>query len=129
MGLDMYAYRTRTKPRKPVDFDGPLNDAGDETGDERIDYWRKFNNLHGWMERLYREKGGAQEFNCTPVELTTDDLDRLAREVADLKPARGFFFGDAQDMDAASIQDVLDFVEKARDALKAGDFVYYTAWW
>ena len=42
---------------------------------EEIAYWRKHNALHGWMESLYRKKGGTEEFNCIPVELNKTDLE------------------------------------------------------
>ena len=51
MGLDMYALTTTEKPASAVDFDA---DAHSE-----LHYWRKHPDLHGWMEKLYREKGGA----------------------------------------------------------------------
>jgi hypothetical protein len=50
MGLDMYARTTNAKLKSPVDFD--------ETDGTEFHYWRKHPDLHGWMERLYREKGG-----------------------------------------------------------------------
>ena len=67
MGLDMYGYTMR------AEFAGDRQtDVMPKTDEERgqaqltdIAYWRKFNHLHGWMEKLYREKGGKCEvFNC-----------------------------------------------------------------
>ncbi len=76
MGLDMYALTTTEKPASAVDFDA---DAYSE-----LHYWRKHPDLHGWMENLYREKGGvAQSFNCVrmgrPPKLDDAQLDQ-ARE-------------------------------------------------
>ena len=83
MGLDMYAYKTLDTIDTPVDF-------GVATA-LQLHYWRKHPNLHGWMEALYREKGGEQEFNCVPVLLTAEDLDQLeAEHVYVLDPADQF---------------------------------------
>lgn len=70
MGLDMYAHYLHDAPAKAVDFE--VENYGE------LHYWRKHPNLHGWMERLYRKKGGREDsFNCVNVLLTADDLDRL----------------------------------------------------
>lgn len=78
MGLDMYANTTKRRLRSEVDFDT-------KPADKQLHYWRKHPNLHGWMERLYRIKGGAQEFNCATVRLAPGDIDRL--EVMLSKPS------------------------------------------
>ena len=122
MGLDMYAYTLTADPGQLVDF------RETETSGE-LHYWRKHPNLHGWMEQLYRDKGGAEEiFNCTTVALTAGDLDRLE---ADIKAGRlphttGFFFGESDGTEQA---DDLAFVAKAREAIAAGLTVFYTSWW
>lgn len=93
-------------------------------------YWRKFNHLHGWMEKLYREKGGESEsFNCCSVRLMPEDLDRLEQEASGLEAKEGFFFGHYGPMDADDVLEVVTFVNKARDAIKAGYAVYYDSWW
>ena len=63
MGLDMYASTTNRHLTSSVDLS-----CGD--ADQVIHQWRKHPNLHGWVENVYRRKGGSQEFNCTPVQLT-----------------------------------------------------------
>ena len=120
MGLDMYAFTQKAKPQAPVDFEP-------ETPTE-LHYWRKHPNLHGWMEALYFEKGGAQEFNCVPVELTADDLNRLETDIraGNLPQTSGFFFGSS---DGTEIADDLAFVAKARAAIAQGNTVYYDSWW
>ncbi|QOZ38463.1 phosphoglycerate kinase [Bradyrhizobium sp. CCBAU 53421] len=121
MGLDMYAYALNRTPEKPVDF--KADDAVE------IHYWRKHPNLHGWMERRYREKGGAElDFNCVNVQLTSADLDALADAIRSLSlpPTNGFFFGAS---DGSEIDDDLQFVAKAREALAAGLTVFYSSWW
>jgi hypothetical protein len=122
MGLDMYAItRSGTLPAD-VDF-------AEEESDAKLHYWRKHPNLHGWMEQLYREKGGNEpDFNCVPVALTDDDLRRLEVDIrAGLLPSTsGFFFGASN---GSERNDDLAFVAKARNALSAGLAVYYTSWW
>ena len=56
----MYAY-TAPKAAITSEVNFKLDDLPDV---EQIHYWRKHPNLHGWMEDLYRAKGGAAEFNC-----------------------------------------------------------------
>src|ERR1700742_4040250 len=102
MGLDMYALTTATKPPAEVDFD-PFNTV-------ELHYWRKHPDLHGWMERLYREKGGADEqFNCNTLVLTAQDIDRLERDIRArrLPPTSGFFFGES---DGSEQADDLQFI-------------------
>ncbi|HSI48496.1 MAG TPA: hypothetical protein VLA61_09520 [Ideonella sp.] len=55
MGLDMYVYCTE-QTITDIDFDMPNNAHEFVT-------WRKHPNLHGWMEQLYRAKGGRESFN------------------------------------------------------------------
>lgn len=126
MGLDMYAYRVkRGMVTEQVDFEVPEN-ADDQSV---LHYWRKHPNLHGWMERLYYDKGGKEDvFNCVNVQLTEDDLDRLEKSVKNenLPHTEGFFFGESQPEDR---EDDLEFIKKAREAISEGDDVYYTSWW
>lgn len=122
MGLDMYAVTCRRPPASPVDF------KVDKDATE-LHYWRKHPNLHGWMERLYREKGGTDaDFNVVPVVLTADDLDRLEADIRArrLPQTSGFFFGVTTGDEQ---EDDLQFVADAREALAAGLTVIYAAWW
>lgn len=126
MGLDMYA------------ISAPKEVAGDQQvgirpGDipvEKLAYWRKFNQLHGWMEDLYRAKGGTEEFNCTTVRLESEDLDRLEIWLKeDPKESRpGFFFGSGQ-IYPEDIEDTEKFIKDARQALSDGRVVLYDSWW
>lgn len=124
MGLDMYAYTVnKDVADKAVDF------VVHEHEYHELMYWRKFNALHGWMERLYRKKGGSKEsFNCTTVQLTSQDLDDLERDKSNLKPVEGFFFG-AQEIDEWQLQSVDTFIAKARDAIQNDNAVFYYSWW
>jgi hypothetical protein len=129
MGLDMYAYRTSVQISKPVDFQEEV--YGDTIQGEKQDlhYWRKHPDLHGWMEKLYYQKGGqAESFNCSPVELTLDDLYILEADIkyAKLPETEGFFFGKSYGDES---EDDLKFIKAARQAIEEGDRVFYDAWW
>ena len=136
MGLDMYAQRMGFKPSKEVDFKDELY-GKDENGEidyelqhvevKEIAYWRKHPDLHGWMENLYREKGGKETFNGDPVVLTLADLDRLEEDILrkNLPKTSGFFFGESRGI---SLKD-LEFVLEARKAIQEGDTVYYDSSW
>ncbi len=120
MGLDMYAHATNEKPAAAFGF--KAEDA------DRIHYWRKHPNLHGWMENLYFEKGGSELFNCITLTLTAEDLDRLEADIraGNLPPTAGFFFGES---DGSENEDDLAFIAKARAALAEGKTVFYDSWW
>ena len=120
MGLDMYAMTTTEEVPGAVDF--KVEQASE------IFYWRKHPNLHGWMQKLYYDKGGKDDsFNCVPVVLTSEDLDRLEADVkaGHLPDTTGFFFGVS---DSREDED-LAFIAKAREALTAGLTVFYDSWW
>ena len=121
MGLDMYAWKVKAE-----DAISDFEIAKDEDGQSKIEemyYWRKHHDLHGWMERLYRNKGGpAESFNCIPVRLTTIDLDALQHDLENgtLPETTGFFFGD-NPPDDESLKNDLQFIQKARDIIAEGD--------
>ena len=126
MGLDMYAFSTKAKPKTEVDFETknfePL---------EEVHYWRKHPNLHGWMQSLYESKGGnSPDFNGDNVVLTLNDLEDLEHDIKqnDLPDTSGFFFGESANNDEENDND-LAFVAKAREAIAEGRTVYYTSWW
>lgn len=126
MGLDMYAFIVNADKVGDKVTDVALGDGATE-----ICYWRKFNALHGWMEDLYRQKGGSKEsFNCTTVRLTADDLDRLEMDTGNNKlvPINGFFFG-AQEIYPEDLESVATFVKVARQAIADGKAVFYDSWW
>jgi hypothetical protein len=121
MGLDMYAFTT-SQNIPPTDFDEPEDSA-------QLFYWRKHPNLHGWMEELYLQSGGKnRNFNCAAVRLEAAHLDALEKDVFKdaLPPTTGFLFGESRPEEK---QRDLEFVRKAREALKAGKRVFYTSWW
>ena len=122
MGLDMFVFSTKEKI-PDVDFEGDIAHR------EELAYWRKHPNLHGWMENLYRAKGGEAEiFNCVAVKLDSHDIDLLEEALAEnsLPETTGFFFG-------VSVryhdEQTKAFIVKARDAIAKGNNIFYTSWW
>lgn len=117
MGLDQLAF---------AEF---VNENG-ETERNEIAYWRKVNWLQGWMNDLYVEKGGTEQFNCESVYLTEDDLVRLEQDIINNKiaPREGFFYG-VQEISDDSKQYTLSFIADALNAVRLGDKVYYYSWW
>lgn len=127
MGLDMYAFTVNADSVGDATVDVALGDDA-----MQISYWRKFNALHGWMEDLYRQKGGSKaSFNCTTVRLTANDLDRLEMDTGNNKlvPRNGFFFGDTSTIYPEDLESVADFVKVAREAIADGKAVFYDSWW
>ena len=125
MGLDMYAWSVAKN-----DANEQFAIAEDNERSE-LAYWRKHHDLHGWMERLYRDKGGdAESFNCIPVRLTLDDLESLEADLMDsaLPETIGFFFGN-NPPDEDSLREDLVFIAKARAEIAMGREVYYDSWW
>lgn len=124
MGLDMYAYKAERKPAN-TDFHYEKKYA------EEFHYWRKHHDFHGWMENLYYQKGGSEaEFNCTPIRLTLEDLDKLEDDILNyrLPPTEEFFFGH-NPPDEDSVKDDLQFIKDAKACIEEGYDVYYDSWW
>jgi len=128
MGLDMNVIVVNADliGTQQVDLQIPENALTNE-----LQYWRKHHDMHGWMEQLYRKKGGkSEQFNCDTVRLEAEDLDKLERDIKkkDLPATQGFFFGN-NPPDSDSDKEDLEFVRKARVALQNKQAVYYTSWW
>jgi hypothetical protein len=123
MGLDQYGLARKGEPK--TDEEG-FTFYEDEM---ELAYWRKHPNLQGWMEELYQEKGGHEEFNCVDLELTLGDLDALEESLDEqaLPETAGFFFGSNAD-DHYAEQD-REFIREARAAIKQGYRVIYNSWW
>ena len=127
MGLDQTAYQVKS------DYD---SDTKTETTTKtEIHYWRKHNRLQGWMEELWRSKGGSGEFNLVDVHIDEDDLDRLETAILnkELPKTGGFFFGgdsyeDYEGEYGYKDSDV-EFIRKAREALAGGWKIEYSCWW
>lgn len=136
MGLDMYVRGITEIENAPshgcLDYDAMEADGAEVF---ELKYWRKFNNLHGWMERLYADKGGTEQFNCQSVRLTLEDLARLEREVLEepgaFAPTPGFLFGSQEDLTLEDKTNIIEFVGRARAFLwlNPDGAVYYDSWW
>jgi hypothetical protein len=129
MGLDQYAYAVM--PHKDnTDLGHVWGDETDLEGARSILFhqWRKHANLQGYMEELYRSKGGDKEFNCQYVRLTFHDLLELKEAVVNsrLPQTTGFFFGQS---DERHDEETLEFVEKAIKAITQDMEIYYGSWW
>jgi hypothetical protein len=119
MGLDMYLYAKQGKEK------------------QEIGYWRKHNALHGWMEKLWEERGCPRRhkddpsFNCIPLQLNAKHLERLEQAVLadELPETKGFFFGSDSRGDDYYKKQTLDFIVVARQAIKEGKKVFYYSWW
>ena len=95
MGLDQYAYAVMPH-RDNTDFNYVWGDGNHPEYVNHIHQWRKHPNLHGWMEDLYYEKLDKSDqtpknsddwnhFNCQPVRLTSEDIDRLDNQTLSIK--------------------------------------------
>lgn len=128
MGLDMYVFNCG-KTQMP-DTDGVKPESATEFA-----YWRKFNNLHGWMHKRYIEAGGKDpDFNCSTLRLTRPMLVQLEVDATEaghpnLQPTSGFFFGTQDPLSPEDEVDILRFIARAREALDAGDTLVYYAWY
>jgi hypothetical protein len=141
MGLDMYAYVGRPGQRdefydqEGLVYDSKTGDwvvpAGGITKPQELAYWRKHPNLHGWMQKLWEAKGGSGDFNCDELELTSEDIDMLEKDIknGDLSKlgTTGFFFGNPSD-DVYKDQD-LQFCVNAKAECFLGRKVFYNSSW
>lgn len=134
----MNVYKTKAKFTKDTDFSDEIYGKA-ENGEidyknlvvdlEELAYWRKHPDLHGWMENLYRRKGGTEtSFNGDTVLLTEEDIDNLKIAVLtrSLPSTSGFFFGESEQ--EVNFED-LEFIEKAKGAIKEGYTIYYDSSW
>lgn len=117
MGLDCYLQK-----------DLGLEDDGRTWKSEELWYGRKTNALHGWMQR--RSGIDAGDFNCERLYLDAQALDDLEKDCAlgSVLPTNGFFFGSPEEREY--IQGYTEeFIKTGREALAAGDKIYYFSWW
>lgn len=141
MGLDMYAYKAKKEYVKPsklhplhwVHIEDPEKENEwfiAENSNVFIDlgYWRKFNALHAYMEDLYKNQGGKDEFNCIMLHLTEDDLNDLEKNLNNPEPVEGFFSG-LQEIHSKDIKTTKVFIKEAKEAIKEGYMIFYDSWW
>lgn len=130
MGLDQYAYKVEKgiiPEGVEIDFEISERNSSEDW------YWRKNNYLQGWMEKLYRMKGGEDTFNCVNIKLTERDLLNLKEDIQnkDLESTSGFFFGTDFDYysEDGQAQEDLNFVEQALEEIREGNEIVYSCWW
>jgi len=121
MELQMHAYALPTTPEGDVDV--ALN------GHEPFYLWEPRPDLHEWMERLYRRKGGTRpNLIGGNLVLTGRDLRRLERHVYVCGLIKDVFPHLAPATCAMRADD-LRFVARARDVRAGGWTVVYAAEW
>ena len=125
MGLDQYAFSA---------------DDTEEVKDGNVNMmfeWRKHAKLHEFMIEVFNKKGGVHEerdFNCNPVELSPEDIDRLEKLIKkkDLPQSEGGFFWGHQFQDESQDEyrdQDLEFCKWARAEFKDNARVFYDCWW
>ena len=123
MRLDQFAFVYQAEIVGAVQTDLPI-----ELG-EKLHQWRNHPSLHGWMEQLYRTKGGRRNsLYGTTLRLDTEDLDALEKAVKGkaLPETAGFFSGES---DPEQTDSDMAFIAKARAAIARGLVLFYDAWW
>ena len=124
MGLDQFAYKSKVSIEELT-----------QDNTEKIFYWRKNPDLHGWMEQLWEQRNEDlvvnnpdMQFNTVYLELTADDLTDLEyqNEGETLPETTGFFFGKSDKSDKERNK---EFIEIARQAINDDYRVYYLSWW
>lgn len=131
MGLDMYAFSVSAEFAGDTQTNLKSTEADQgRAAPKSLMYWRKFNHLHGWMERLYEQKGGTAVFNCEGVRLMAEDLDQLETDMTtgSLTHTPGFFFGGSELYDD-DVEKLKEFLGLAREEIKQGRAVFYDSWW
>jgi hypothetical protein len=144
MGLDQYMYVAtqagqRSKFYETGRYDPESHEFTNTDIEEprEIGYRRKHPNLHGWMERLWEEKGRPNDredvpmFNGIELELTWSDIERLHDDIINnrLSATTGTVFFYGEDVDEYYKQDDLAFVKQARAELFLGLKVFYNSSW
>ena len=117
MGLDMFLFGKK-------EIKNRVEEEKVEVG-----YWRKHADLHRYIENLYIEKGGKEEFNCVDYLLSKEEIEDIIQKSKDRtldKSEGGFFFGESIDEDN---ENTIKIMTKALKYMKKGYKIYYTSWW
>ena len=128
MGLDSYFYAVK---KEHVLTDDEINfKINPDVKHDEFRYYRKHNQLHGWMEQLYKEKGGDNEdVNLSKIRLNETDLNKLKKDVRlGLPDAQGFFWGHLT-IDKAVKMEYYDLIKECKDKIKDGYVIYYNSWY
>jgi hypothetical protein len=130
MGLDMYFFSASPEQIEKTS-DVSFKATGKRRDDHHeIQYFRKHNQLNGWLESLYHEKGGKGDFNCSTMIMNDNDFKRLRMDIRGnkLAPASGFFWGDLT-IDKEVKKQYYAFIKEARKRIANGEIIYYYPNW
>ena len=135
MGLSSYVTLVTVKSGAELQCtDEPLSTANPAIReiDPNFAYWYGFDWLHLWAEELYADKADCEtstEFNENNVELVLDDLVQLTQLTEQLgtDPLRYAVWQDVPS--SASVQALMDFLPRAKEALNQGQKLYFSSWY
>ena len=132
MGMDQYAYRVK-KANVFSDFyfhrGFRLQNGFDTLGNE-VDYytWDDFPELYNFMKDVYEKKGGKKEFNLITIRISAEDLYRLY-EAAQNDDFYKDNYIETNENRKYKYDYLMEFIHKAREAIKEGDYIYYEPWY
>ena len=166
MGLDAFAtmvYSTQDSNHEVLNTEKPqpysnLDDNNTQTNEADFAYWRNFDHLQYWMEKLFYQKGGTDEndFNGDYVELSLIDLEKLWQEanLDQLNLLHNTLFkekdyltypeqlefkifvdinheqmGDSNVLYKENLDKLKDFILEAKEYIKQGNGVFYLSSW
>lgn len=113
----------------PTDAAKRFDEVSRDCEAHEIYYHRKVGFLQQWMAEKWESLGNTTEFNCEYLTVSDEMLDELERDIEKAvinKDAAGFFWGSYHEGD---MEDVQVAIAAARERLRDGDTVYYTAWY
>lgn len=127
MGLDMYAYKV---PRYLRINNLKFDTGGIDYTCSYLDfcYWRKHYPLDKWMQRIYKKKGGQNEFNGDYVELTKEEILQLTHDIKSGLIDYANYYDDNGDIEWNRNHD-LGFCDRALELLDKGYYIYYSNSW
>lgn len=118
MGLVMYAFKTLYQPECKINFKVPKEILAIE-----MFCWIKEGNLDNWMQKLYENNGGKEEFNRINILLTKEDLYQLQK---DLLNNNSYF---VKYCSQEEINEYLQFITVALKNIQEGYSIYYQNSW
>ena len=99
-----------------------------------LHHWENNRYLNGVCREIYRRrKGDCGRFNCVYMRLATVDIDLIENIILTDRikgyADSGYFFDNTLAYTEDNRQDDLNFITKARQAIKDGDVIYYHSYW
>lgn len=111
MGLDQYLRKVVVKQQT-----------------EKVEYWRKNNQLQGWFEKHCNQQ------NCVPTKLNKYNIEAVEQLLTDLKErnlseTEGFFYGNSK-MDDEEYEDLIKLFTQVKEDIEQNDAEYeYDCWY